>query len=66
MIILQFFLLVSIFVIGWIAGVNITEEYKQLDIRKKKKKKSLIMKTYGDESPEEVFRMMQEAKRFNK
>ena len=64
MIILQFFLIMAIFVLGWVSGVLITEEYKEL--LPKKKKKSLIMKTYGDESPEEIFRMTEEAKRFNK
>ena len=63
MIILQFFLLLGIFILGWVCGVLISEEYKQLA---PKKKKSLIMKTYGDESPEEVFRMMEEVKRFKK
>lgn len=63
MVILQFFLILAIFILGWVCGVLITEEYKQLA---PKKKKSLIMKTYGDESPEEIFRMTEEAKRFNK
>ena len=64
MIILQFFLILAIFILGWICGVLITEEYKELS--PKKKKKSLILPTYGDESPEEVFRMIEEAKKFIK
>lgn len=64
MIILQFFLLLGIFVLGWVCGGLITQEYQNL--APKKKKRSLIMKTYGDESPEEIFRMTEEAKRFNK
>ena len=62
MIILQFFLVLAIFILGWICGVLITEEHRQLS--PKKKKKSLILPTYGDESPEEAFRMMEEAKKF--
>ena len=64
MIILQFFLLLAIFALGLLCGVVLAEEYKELSL--KKKKSSLIMKTYGDESPEEIFRMAEEAKRFNK
>jgi hypothetical protein len=64
MIILQFILILAIFILGWISGVLITEEYKELS--PKKKKKSLMFPTYGDESPEETFRMIEEAKRFNK
>jgi hypothetical protein len=37
MIILQFFLILSIFVLGWVSGVLITEEYKELSLRKNKK-----------------------------
>lgn len=37
MIILQFFLILAIFILGWVCGVLITEEYKELNIRKIKK-----------------------------
>lgn len=61
MIILQFFLLLAIFVLGAICGVQLAEEIKKA--KPKSKKKSLIFPVYGDESPEESFRMIQEAKK---
>jgi len=64
MILLQFILLTAIFVIGWVAGVVMTEEIKKTDTPRRKK--PLTFPTYGDESPEEVFRMKQEAKKFMK
>jgi Na+/glutamate symporter len=67
MVIVQFFLIFAIFTLGWVSGILITEEFEQFKIKKKKKKKKpLTMKTYGDESPEEVFRMTEEAKKINK
>ena len=66
MVILQFFLIFAIFTLGWVSGILLTEEFEQFKIKKKKKKKSLTMKTYGDESPEEVFRMTEEEKKINK
>jgi hypothetical protein len=64
MILLQFILLTAIFVIGWVAGVVMTEEIKKADTPRRKK--PLTFPTYGDESPEEIFRMKQEAKKFMK
>ena len=63
MVILQFILLTAIFVMGWTTGMLMTEEIKE---SKKPRKKNLTYPTYGDESPEETFRMMQEAKKFKK
>jgi hypothetical protein len=64
MILLQFILLTAIFVMGWVCGTVMVEEMRKIE--KPKKKKPLTFPTYGDESPEEVFRMMQEAKKFKK
>jgi hypothetical protein len=49
---------------GWVCGTIMVEEMRKIE--KPKKKKPLTFPTYGDESPEEVFRMMQEAKKFIK
>jgi hypothetical protein len=64
MILLQFILLTAIFVMGWVSGVVMVEEIKKTETPKKRKK--LVYPTYGDESPEEVFRMIEEAKKFRK
>jgi len=55
--------LTAIFVMGWTTGMLMTEEIKQSN---KPRKKRLTYPTYGDESPEETFRMMEEAKKFKK
>ena len=60
MIVIQFLLLFTILVIGYIGIVITAAEVK----RTSPKKKSLILPTYGDESPEEVARMIEEAKTF--
>lgn len=61
MIVIQFLLLFTILLIGYIGIVLTAGEVK----RTAPKKKSLILPTYGDESPEEVARMIEEAKTFN-
>lgn len=63
MILLQFILLTAIFIMGWTAGMLMAEEIKQSN---KPRKKRLTYPTYGDESPEEVFRMREEVKKFKK
>lgn len=63
MILLQFILLTAIFIMGWTAGMLMAEEIKQSN---KPRRKRLTYPTYGDESPEETFRMIEEAKKFKK
>ena len=61
MVVIQFLLLFAILVIGYIGIVVTASDIK----RTSPKKKSLILPTYGDESPEEVARMIEEVKKFN-
>ena len=61
MLVIQFILLLSILILGYAAGSVLAEEMNSTP----PKKKSLILPVYGDESPEEVARMIEEAKTFN-